>query len=169
MLRLGALLAALALLGGCAASRCGPESVVILARHADRVEGTDSLTPAGVRRSQELAHALGKAGVTAIVTSDAGRAKQTAAPMAAATGLTPVELKGSDIDAFVREIGNHRGGTVLVVGHSNTVPKIIAGLGGPQLPDIDGAEFDDLLVLTLPGCGPARLVRLQYGDASPSE
>ena len=70
MLRLGALLAALALLGGCAASRCGPESVVILARHADRVEGTDSLTPAGVRRSQELAHALGKAGVTAIVTSD---------------------------------------------------------------------------------------------------
>jgi broad specificity phosphatase PhoE len=165
---LAAALAVPALLGGCASSpSCGPETVVILARHADRVEGTDSLMPAGVRRSQELAHALGKAGVTAIVTSDAGRAKQTAAPLVAATGLTPIELKGSDIDAFVREVGGHRGGTVLVVGHSNTVPKIVAGLGGPQLPDIDAAEFDNLFVLTLPGCGPARLVSLQYGDASP--
>lgn len=166
-LRAAALLALAGTLGGCATSRCGAETVVVLVRHADRVESTDDLTPAGRARARELAHALEKAGVTAVVTSDAARATQTAAPFAAAAGLTPIALPGADIAAFVREIGRQRGGTVLVVGHSNTVPRIVAGLGGPQLPDIAGAEFDDLQVLTLRECAAARLVRLQYGARSP--
>ena len=156
-----------ALLGGCASSRCAPETVVILARHADRVEGTDSLQPAGRRRSEALARALQQAGVTAILTSDAARAVQTAAPTAAATGIAPVTLPGADTDAFVREIrGRHGGGTVLVVGHSNTVPRLIAGLGGPRMPDIASRDFDDLFVLTLSPCRRARLTHLQYGEAT---
>jgi broad specificity phosphatase PhoE len=165
-----AMLALATVLGGCAASRCGPDTTVILARHADREEGTDSLTAAGQRRAQQLAHVLRKAGITAIVTSDAARAVQTAAPLAGATGLAPVALPGADTEAFARKLrAGPAGGTTLVVGHSNTVPKIIAALGGPPASDIDGAEFDNLYVLTLSACRPARLVNLQYGDSSPPQ
>ena len=169
-LRAAATLALAAMLGGCASSsHCGPDTTVFLARHADRVEGSDALTPAGQRRAQQLAHALRKAGITAIITSDAARAVQTAAPLAGAIGLEPVRVPGADADAFAQQVRANQGGTALVVGHSNTVPKIIAGLGGPQAPDIDPAEFDNLYVLTLSACGPPRLASLQYGDPSPPQ
>jgi hypothetical protein len=59
---------------------------------------------------------------------------------------------------------------VLIVGHSNTVPQIIRAAGGPELPDLPENEFDNLFVLTACSCFGARahLVRLQYGQPSPS-
>jgi hypothetical protein len=57
---------------------------------------------------------------------------------------------------------------VLVVGHSNTVPAIIAALGGPKLPDLCDAAYSNLFLLHLPADGSApRLVRSQYGVADP--
>jgi len=150
---------------------CGVETVVVLARHADRVAGQapDELSASGVARSQELAHALQKAGISAIIHSDTNRAAQTAAPVAAATGITPAVLPAKDFAAIASEVRSHPGATVLVVGHSNTVPAIVAALGGPQLPDLGDREFDDLLVLTLCRCNgrQARLLHLQYGALSP--
>jgi hypothetical protein len=55
---------------------------------------------------------------------------------------------------------------VLVVGHSNTVPKIIAALGGPQMPEICETQFGNLFVLE-PAPAGARLVRSLYGAADP--
>jgi broad specificity phosphatase PhoE len=150
---------------------CGVETVVVLARHADRVAGQapDELSATGVARSQELAHVLQKAGVSAIIHSDTNRAAQSAAPVAAATGITPTVLPAKDFAAIASEVRNHPGGTVLIVGHSNTVPAIVAALGGPQLPDLGDREFDDLLVLTLCRCNgrQPRLLHLQYGALSP--
>ncbi len=152
---------------------CGVETVVVLARHADRAPGqkTDELAPTGVARSRELARVLEKAGVSAIIHSDTRRAAQTAAPLAKALGVEPMVIPGKDIAAVVGEVRKHPGETLLIVGHSNTVPMIIAALGGPALPDIGDTEFDNLAVLTLCRCNlrPARLVSLQYGAASPAE
>lgn len=56
-----------------------------------------------------------------------------------------------------------------MVGHSNTAPQIITAAGGPTIPNIKDAEFDNLFVLTAFRCrrGLARLVTLQYGAVSP--
>ena len=43
----------------------------------------------------------------------------------------------------------HAGRTVLVVGHSNTIPAIIAALGGPKLPDICDTQYSNLFVLVV--------------------
>ena len=43
----------------------------------------------------------------------------------------------------------HPGKTVLVVGHGNTVPEIIATLGGPHLADICEQIYDKLFVMVL--------------------
>jgi broad specificity phosphatase PhoE len=60
------------------------------------------------------------------------------------------------------------GSVVLVVGHSNTVPLIVAALGGPELPALCEKEFAPLFLLELPPGGAApRLLRARYGAPDP--
>lgn len=149
---------------------CGAQTTVMLIRHADRDGSLDALSPAGFVRAQELVHVMEKAGLQAIIRSEFTRAQQTVAPLATATGLTPIVIDSSDIQAVLDEIrNNQRGRRVLVVGHSNTVPSLIVGLGGPTVPNINENEFDNLFVMTLCRCRwlVAPSVNLQYGASSP--
>ena len=57
----------------------------------------------------------------------------------------------------------HWGKTVLVVGHSDTVPQIIQGLTGRKAP-VFGSEFDVLYVVTLARDGRSSVTRLRYGE-----
>jgi broad specificity phosphatase PhoE len=131
----------------------------ILIRHANvDAAGTDpELNAAGRARAQELVHALGDAGIVALLVTSLRRSQQTAAPLAAALGIQPTVA--DEVDEAVAAIrSRRRGETVLVVGHTNTVPEIIAGLGGPASVTIGHEEFDHLFVLT-----QRRLTRLRYG------
>ena len=47
------------------------------------------------------------------------------------------------------------GKTVLVAGHSNTVPEIVKALTGVAMEDIPDTQFDNLYVVVLPTDGPA--------------
>jgi broad specificity phosphatase PhoE len=143
---------------------------IILVRHADRDGERDALTPEGDVRARELAHVTRHAGISAIYCTKTTRTRATASPAASALGLSPIELDPADVEGLVRRIlDGHAGETVLVVGHSNTIPKIVAALGGPTIPYVAERDFDDLFVLTTEP-GPrrrARLVHLQYGAATP--
>jgi broad specificity phosphatase PhoE len=148
---------------------CGTLTTVLLVRHAERQDGADALTSAGTARAQVLAHVLEKSGISAIYTSEAVRTQQTAAPTASLLGITPVVVAASDVAGLVSAIrSNHSGQKVLVVGHSNTVPQIIAEFGGPAV-TIGDNEYDNFYVLTL--CRSfwehLKLTNLQYGAASP--
>ena len=56
------------------------------------------------------------------------------------------------------------GGRHLVVGHSNTVPELVALLGGDGGPPIDEAgEYDRLYVVTLTANGRVRSELRHYG------
>ncbi|NOT07092.1 MAG: hypothetical protein HOP28_02690 [Gemmatimonadales bacterium] len=151
--------------------RCGPATTLLVVRHADRpATGADDLTPAGVARAQELVHLAEKAGVTAVYRTNTVRSEKTAAPLAAALGLTPVIYPQADVAGVVAQVfADHRGETVVVVGHSDTAPLIVAEAGGPTLAEIAGTEFDNLFVLTVCRCWRSRatLVNLQYGAVSP--
>jgi len=139
-------------------------TTVMIVRHADRVTSQDVLSPAGVARAQELAHVAMKANIAAIYHSDTNRARQTAQPVATALTITPIELPASDVTALINGIfSRHEGSTVLVIGHSNTVPLIVAATGGPTISDIAENEFDNLFMLTLCRCrwNRATLVNLQ--------
>jgi phosphohistidine phosphatase SixA len=177
-LRLGAgLLLALVVL---AVVRIGGERVVAqpapgkvyLTRHAEPGAGADpSLSPAGHMRAAQLAAALRTAGITAIFTSPFARTRETAAPLAAALGIaaTPIGVERG-IDAHIADtanaVRNHRGGAVLVVGHSNTVPKVIALLGGGSLPDLCEKTHDRLFALERKGAR-ATVTSSRYGERSP--
>lgn len=150
-------------------SPCKQTTTLFIVRHADRRGSDDALSAAGSERAHELARTLARSGVTAIYHSDTDRTRLTAAPLATALGIVPVELPGKDVAGLLAHVfGHHCGETVLIVGHSNTVAPIIAAAGGPTLPDLAEDAFDDLFVLTV-GPSGASLARLRYGAASAAE
>jgi len=136
---------------------------VILVRHAEREPaGTDpSLSAAGRRRAKLLADMLADAGVAAIFTSEFTRTKETAAPIAQRLGIAPVQIDG-DIAKAAQQVRS-AGGRVLVVGHSDTVPALIAELGGPHA-TIPDTAFDRFFLLHLHAAA-AELLSMKYVSA----
>ena len=149
---------ALAFALGGAAARPAPDTVAIVVRHAEKAgpSGDVPLSPAGEARARALAQVAKDAGVSAIITTQFQRTRQTAAPLAAALHITPdvIEATGaapehaSAVAAAIRQ--RYAGRSVLVVGHSNTVPAIVAALGGPKFPDLCDEEYDNVFVLEKP-------------------
>src|SRR4026207_25936 len=154
-------------------------TTVFLLRHAERADEPRQdppLTEKGVARSQALARLLGNAGIKAIFTSQFTRTKMTAEPLAKQLGIpaTAISLKTSPSNPraiaeestreTVDKIMSHAGGSVLLVGHSNSIPDVIKRLGGDVVPTIDEKKFDDLFVVTVYSSGKAKVVQLKYGS-----
>ena len=82
-----------------------------------------------------------------------------------AVALTPVIVEGKgDPKAVARRVlRENRGGRALVVGHSNTVPEIVAALTGDSgVPPIGDEQFDTMYVVTVPTIGRASVLQIKY-------
>jgi len=133
------------------------QNVVILTRHAERADGVATmstpsgapadplLSAAGSARAQKLAAMLADANITAVFTTEFHRTIDTAAPLAAKLKVTPEVVASSQAAALIEKIKSHGSATVLVVGHSNSVPAIIKALGGPDV-TIGDNEYDNLFI-----------------------
>jgi broad specificity phosphatase PhoE len=146
-------------------------TTVIVIRHAEKdpAGGTDpKLTADGEARAALLAHLFGNpdaAGrIDAIYVSATERSRATAAPLAAALHVTPVIAPDGDARALARRaLREHAGGRVLIVGHADTVPAIVAELSGERnIPQIGAAEYGVMYIVTVPRFGHANFVRLNY-------
>lgn len=154
----------------------GASTTVIVVRHAEKATDDPrdpSLSPEGERRAQALATALEGAAVSAIYATQYRRTRDTGAPLAEARGLEieerPVTQANSAeyAETLRREIlSRHAGGTVLVVGHSNTVPLIARTMSGRTVADMTEAEYDHFYMILIPPTGPASLLHARYGEAS---
>jgi broad specificity phosphatase PhoE len=92
--------------------------------------------------------------------------------LAESHGLTMTTVgTQSDIAKHIAEVAaavrQHAGKTVLVVGHSNTIPAIVGALGGPKLADLCETEYDNLFTIVLDAEGGVRTVRSKFGAATP--
>src|SRR3954454_341097 len=145
-------------------------STIYLVRHADKANnGTEdpSLSPAGVERAKTLAGMLADKSIVAIITSGAKRTKQTAAPLAKKLGKQAAATVIPTVDDVVSKV-RATDGNVLVVHHSNTVPQIIAKLGGPEMPTICDSVYDRFFTLELAG-KKAAFKEAQYGKVTPKK
>jgi phosphohistidine phosphatase SixA len=151
--------------------RRAADTVVLVVRHAEKAgpSGDVPLSSAGEARAQALVAIGREAGVSAVTTTQFQRTRQTGAPLAAAVGITPevIDVKGG-VAEHVKGIADairdrYAGRTVLVVGHSNTVPAIVTALGGPKLPDLCDDMYDDLFTVIVSAEGTARVVHARYG------
>ena len=144
-------------------------TTIYIVRHAERQDSSSNspLSPAGHARANTLTHVLKDEGIAAIFVTNLQRTQQTAAPLAAATGLTPIEYPATVPQTAVDEVlANHTGGRILIVGHSDTVDDIAAGLGAGGLTDLAGTQFDRLFVVHRVA-NVAHLDRLRYGTETP--
>ncbi|MBL7804267.1 MAG: histidine phosphatase family protein [Saprospiraceae bacterium] len=146
-------------------------TVFILVRHAEKAAtgGNDpDLSADGQLRAAELARMLKEAPVAAVLASNYKRTRQTVETVAADHGLT-VQLYDPNAQAALSKIWPQQfaGQTVLVVGHSNTVPQLVNLLTGTtnfaQLPD---EQYDNLYIVTVYRHSPARVLHLKYGKAT---
>jgi 2,3-bisphosphoglycerate-dependent phosphoglycerate mutase len=144
-----------------------PVTTVLLVRHAEKSATPPDnpvLSDAGQARAQALARVLEGAGVRALYATEFARTQQTVQPLATQLGLTVTQINASDADGLVNHIlTNHRGETVLVAGHSNTLPAIIEKLKAGQIPAIADTEYDKLFVVTVYRFGKAKVLQLRYG------
>ena len=149
------LLALFAFLGSALA---GPDIFVI--RHAEKADPNSKdpdLSAAGYSRAESIARALRDAKISAIYVTEFKRTQETADPVARALGITPTVVSAAATADLIAQI-KHSSGNVLVVGHGNTIPDLIKGLGLTDPINIGENDYDNLFVIDL--ADPPRLLHL---------
>jgi phosphohistidine phosphatase SixA len=150
------------------APQAAGQSTIFVVRHAERADAGSAgtammkddpdLSPAGVQRAKTLATMLRDAEIKAIYTTELKRTRQTAAPLVTAVGIPLTSLPQGDVTTLLQKVKGETG-NILIIGHSNTVPTILEGLGVSGAVTIKDDEYDNLFVV-LPGT-PARFLRLR--------
>jgi broad specificity phosphatase PhoE len=146
-----------------------PVTTVILVRHAEKkIEPSNpdpDLAPEGVERAQEIARVFADAHINAIYATQYKRTQQTVKPLSDRTGVPVTLLDANQTNELLRRIQTtHRGQTVFVAGHNNTVPAIVSELSGETYPVIPESEYDNLYIVTIYRFGKAKVIKLKYGN-----
>ncbi len=139
---------------------------IFLVRHAEKASNAADapLSAAGEKRADCLARMLKEAGIKEIYVTDVKRTQQTAAPLAKALGITPTILPAKDSNALIRDLFYGKGGNVLVVGHSDTLPFVIARLNAGTISAIGDNEYDRLFLIASTQGVAAPVTTLRYCD-----
>lgn len=149
----------------------GNKTKIYLVRHAEKQSGNDPvLTENGNKRAGALLQALKNKGITHIYVTQFKRTQMTGDSLHIQLGIDTVQYKadttGEDV---LNKILSHNdaGKTILIIGHSNTIPKIIRQLGAADFEpvNIPDAEFDNLYLMTFKK-KKVTVKKMKYGEAS---
>ena len=134
--------------GGVDAGASAPEAkAVYVIRHLQKAQGDDPvLTSEGAANAQRLAAMLEGKNITAVYATQTRRAMETGQPLAERLGLeiTPYDPRNPDALAATIAAGD---GSVLVVGHSNTVGDLITRFGGNTAPELTEQDYGTLFMV----------------------
>jgi phosphohistidine phosphatase SixA len=180
-------------LAGAAALGCGPscncngpmpeaaEVTIYVVRHCEKqvmpseppaggaapmmAEAEDPpLSPAGQLRAMGLVDDVPVRELDAIYVTKTKRSYDTASAVIALLGIEPVYYPPRDVDGLVSRLRKRHGESVLVVGHSNTIPPLLAGLGVQEPIEIADDQYGDLWVVTVSASGTKLEVR-RFGES----
>lgn len=147
-------------------------TTLILVRHAEKAaDGTldPPLTQEGEARAAELAYLLGHMKLDAVYATPFKRTQDTVLPTASAKRLEVASYRADQDDFLDMVLRDHQGGTVLICGHSNTVPALANELlGREEYEQLVDSVYDNLFIVSVPASGPARVLRLRFGTHTPS-
>ena len=155
----------LAILAVLSAAPASAQEAIFVVRHAERLDGsTDSpLSAEGQARAARLADQLRDARITAVFATQYVRTADTAKALADRLGLTLQRVPAAqtaDLITKLRALGPNA--RALVVGHSDTVPKILTALGSTASVTIASDEYDNLFIVLPHGAAPPTVLRLRY-------
>ena len=106
-----------------------------------------------------------KAGVDAIFATQYRRTQETAEPLSKRLQVPVRTAAPDDIEGLTKQIlTEYKGKIVLVITHSDTIPKLIQELhGSKKLPPIEDNEYDNIFIVSIPWFGKVKTLRLRYG------
>ena len=148
-------------------------TTIIFVRHAEKEitnNNDPALTDEGKKRVFELTRQLKDAdvvaGIDAIYSTPFKRNMQTVGPLAAALNLKIHNYEKNNYEQVLNEIqDNYKGKIILVVGHSDTLPSLMAELGASKkVPVIADNEYDNIYIVSIPWFGKTKTIRLRYGQ-----
>lgn len=121
------------------------------------------LSGVGHRRAKDLPSRLDLDEVAAVFVTPYRRTRQTADAVLKATGLEPEVYPANDISSVVVNVARFEGQHVLIVGHCDTVPHILTGLGVDEQVSLTLADYGDLFTVRIAE-GEAHLEHARFGD-----
>jgi broad specificity phosphatase PhoE len=151
-------------------------TTAFIVRHAEKAagDGDPPLSLEGSVRAKALAHVVEDANVAAAYCTQYQRTRSTVQPLAQQANISITEINADQVAMLVHDVLiNHAGQTVVIAGHSDTVPQIVNELGGGSVPPISGNEYDNLYVVIVHEVSILRMLglslrkidtlRLKYG------
>lgn len=143
----------LVVLGGACEEKAGDVTTFILVRHAEKGDdGTEdpALTREGEGRALRLAFMLRDTDIDAIYSTNFRRTKNTAQPLAELQGLEVLPYEPNKPEEILKIVEQHKGKTVLMVGHSNTIPWTAnLLLGKKEYDDFKESEYGIMLIVSV--------------------
>ena len=134
------------------------QRTIFVIRHLQKAQGDDpSLSDEGAAAAEHLADLLVDEGISAIFATPTRRAMETAAPLAQRTGIAITPYDPSNPHSLVAAIASAKG-SVLVVGHSNTVHDLIGRLGGEPPSPLTDQDYGTIFMIDPEGVTSSREV-----------
>lgn len=120
---------------------------VYVVRHLQKATGDNpSLTAEGAAGAQRIAELLAAKGVTAVFATATLRAEETAAPLAKRLGISVTHYDPKNPGGLAAQLASVKG-AALVVGHSNTVPDLVAAFGGTRPAPLTEQDYGTIYVV----------------------
>lgn len=128
-------------------------TTLIFVRHAEKSEGKNpELTDVGKNRALNIGKMFKDSGIVAVYSTDYKRTVQTATPLSKNLGLPVKKYNPSDKDFVKRVVQNHKGKTIFIVGHSNTVPRMINSINSKfNIKQLNEKEFSKVFIVKVYG------------------
>jgi 2,3-bisphosphoglycerate-dependent phosphoglycerate mutase len=138
----------------------------ILVRHAEKASNDKDpeLSQAGVERAQRLAELLKTTTISAVYSTKYKRTQNTIGPVAKAQNLSVSDYESMTPEALQKIAAGNPGRTILIAGHSNTVPQIANTLlGETEFQNFPDSEYGTILVVSVLEVGKvASVLQLHY-------
>ncbi len=143
------------------------ETLLIFVRHTEKADdGTRNppLNLLGLERANALATSLMDVPLAAIYSTNYKRTEMTAMPTAFHFELPIKNYDFDNLEEFLSAlISKHKGEAVLIVGHSNTTPRLVnMVLKENRLEQIDEKRYGDLFLLYTKSFGDTRLISDEF-------
>lgn len=143
-------------------------TTIYLVRHAEKAaDGTadPKLSKAGKNRAMALIYTLQEDTLNAVFSTNTIRTLSTGIPIADYNAIDIQRYNPKDHETFLEKILTlYKGKTVLIVGHSNTVPKMLnLLLGNNRYKQFKENQYNDLFMVQSKGLGESDVHHFKYG------
>jgi len=134
-------------------------TTIILIRHAEKdtsmagsttMQADPPLSDKGIIRAGKLVESLKSFSIDSIFSTNFNRTRTTAIPIANKFGVTIINYDPKNQTLFADRLKAIQGKTILVVGHSNTIPALVNLLiGSSKYANLADNEYDKIWILRL--------------------